>query len=175
MKIYTKAGDQGKTGYLGKGKLSKSDPRIHAYGTVDELNSVLGMVILDSSTSTQEILQLVQNKLFDIGAELASDEPLNRISEVDITKLEEHIDKHDAELSPLKSFILPGGSKAASWLHIGRTVARRAERWIVELSESVQLNPHIIPYANRLSDLLFVLARFENHKNNVKDIEWVSQ
>jgi cob(I)alamin adenosyltransferase len=177
VKIYTRTGDQGETGLLGGVRVKKHDARIEAYGTVDELNAVLGIVRATHPTQrVDQILEHVQNELFIVGAELATpaakEVHTGTIEEAHIARLEEMIDLCETELAPLKNFILPGGCPAASQLHLARTVARRAERRVVELSESETVSPKIIMYLNRLSDLLFVLARFENTRAGVPDVKW---
>ena len=177
MKIYTRTGDRGETGLLGGVRVKKHEPRIEAYGTVDELNAALGMVRAEHpSQRVDQILEHIQNELFIVGAELATpaakEVHAGKVNEAHIARLEEMIDLCDAELAPLKNFILPGGCPTASHLHYARTVARRAERRIVELAELEAVTPHIIIYLNRLSDLLFVLARFENARAGVPDVKW---
>ena len=168
-RIYTKTGDKGTTA-LGSGKRVRKDhPRIEACGDVDELNAVLGLVVaggLDGEAS--DLLRSVQNDLFDLGADLtvpaarvSGRAPL-RVTPDYIAPLEAAIDRHNAALSPLRSFVLPGGTTASAWLHLARTVCRRAERRLVTLSRREAVNPHAIIYLNRLSDLLFVLARRAN-------------
>ncbi|MFZ1291490.1 MAG: cob(I)yrinic acid a,c-diamide adenosyltransferase, partial [Melioribacteraceae bacterium] len=168
MKIYTKTGDDGSTSLFGGTRVQKNNIRINAYGTVDELNSVIGLAL--SYKVSEEVkfeLQEIQNTLFQIGSELASPENvksdlIKKTSEEEISYLESLIDKFDENLPPLKNFILPGGIESASYLHFARTVCRRAERIIVELKEKENINNHILVYLNRSSDLLFVLARYEN-------------
>lgn len=179
MKIYTRTGDTGETGLLGGVRVKKHDLRIETYGTVDELNAVLGVVrAAHSSQRVDQILEHIQNELFSVGAELATPTPTGshsgRIEESHVERLEEMIDLCEAELAPLKHFILPGGCVTASHLHHARTVCRRAERRVVELSETGPVSPQIIVYLNRLSDLLFVLARFENARAGVADVKWSS-
>lgn len=176
MKIYTKTGDDGTTGLQGGKRVSKASLRIQAYGAVDETNSALGLVLtykLDSDM--KELLTKIQNELFVAGSDL-SDPDLNntknRITEPMITHLENQIDKFESELTPLTNFILPGGHPIAAHLHLARTISRRAETIIVELSSSEQLNPSCQKYLNRLSDLLFVMARVANKRNNVPDVLW---
>lgn len=182
-KIYTKTGDDGTTALVGGERRVKHDLRIEAYGTVDELNSFIGAARLDleDASVVDEMLNLVQNDCFDLGADLATaqaDEELEyeplRINAEQVSRLERDIDQLNAELSPLKSFILPGGSPAATHLHIARTVARRAERLISELSQNPvePVNPNALKYVNRLSDFLFVAARWSNNKGE-NDVLWV--
>jgi cob(I)alamin adenosyltransferase len=178
MRIYTRTGDTGETGLIGGQRVPKDDPRVEAYGTVDELNAVLGVArgYLRDQPELDALLERIQNELFDIGAELAS--PPERaaqfqtIEERHITAMEEAIDRFEEELSPLRQFILPGGTQAAAYLHLARTVCRRAERQVVRLSHSSTVNAAIIKYLNRLSDLLFVMARVANHRAGVEDVKW---
>lgn len=177
MKIYTRTGDTGETGLLGGVRVKKHDLRIEAYGTVDELNAVLGVVrAAHPSQRVDQILQHVQNELFAIGAELATPTPegahFGRIEASHVERLEEMIDLCETGLEPLKNFILPGGCTTAAHLHHARTVCRRAERRVVELAETSPVSPQIIVYLNRLSDLLFVLARVENARAGVPDVKW---
>lgn len=179
MKIYTRTGDGGETGLFGGGRVKKYDLRIEAYGTVDELNAALGVVRASPlSQRVDQILEHVQNELFTVGAELATpaakEGRTGKIEETHVERLEEMIDLCESQLAPLKNFILPGGCPAASHLHLARTIARRAERRVVELAESETVSPKIVIYLNRLSDLLFVLARFENDRAGVPDVKWKS-
>ena len=178
-KIYTRTGDDGKTS-LGDGKrLPKDHARVAAMGGVDEANAALGVAILHmDDAGVREHLRRIQNDLFDVGADLAlpgrpneETKPL-RISEEQVSRLEHEIDAYNADLAPLDSFVLPGGSEASAYLHLARTVARRAERDMVRLASEEALNPNLIRYVNRLSDLLFVLARFLNGKGK-DDVRWV--
>ena len=180
MKIYTKTGDSGKTSLIGGTKVLKSDPRIDAYGTVDELNSHIGLVS-DYCTDDQSknTLKEIQDRLFTIGSELACDPQketkmrLPDLHESDIELLEKEMDKMDAELPAMKNFILPGGMPAVSFMHIARCVCRIAERCCVNLREnSGSVNPLIIKYLNRLSDYLFMLARYTAMINNAPEIIW---
>lgn len=178
-RIYTRSGDKGKTS-LGDGtRVGKHDLRVEAYGTVDEANAVIGLARLHADGAMMALLQRVQNDLFDLGADLctpaaAGEAPGTRLrvvqSQVDC--LEAEIDAANESLSPLSSFILPAGSPLAAHLHHARTVVRRAERLMVALSEAEAVNPQAIIYANRLSDLLFVLARAANG-NGADDVLWV--
>ncbi|MHA2100415.1 MAG: cob(I)yrinic acid a,c-diamide adenosyltransferase [Candidatus Kariarchaeaceae archaeon] len=174
MKIYTGKGDEGKTSILGPERLYKDDIRIDAYGTIDELNSILGILITKVEDIIQPHLIKIQNNLFDIGSDLASEDPRNSITAKDVSDLEKLIDNFQKDLPELKSFILPGGSTGSSWLHLARTVTRRSERKIVSLSNKANINKIIIPWINRLSDLFFVLARYNNHQNGMEDIKWES-
>jgi cob(I)alamin adenosyltransferase len=180
-KIYTKTGDHGDTG-LGDGRrVPKDHPRVAAYGSVDELNAVLGLVIASNPNLGRErrlLLQSIQNDLFDVGADLClpqtPDEPPGknlRVTAAQSQRLEQAIDKWNEPLQPLKSFVLPGGAEGAAWCHFARTVCRRAERDVVTLSRIEPVNPQVIIYLNRLSDLLFVLARVENNNGN-DDVLW---
>ncbi|MES0812541.1 cob(I)yrinic acid a,c-diamide adenosyltransferase [Roseibium sp. SCPC15] len=181
-KIYTKTGDDGTTA-LGSGeRRPKSDLRIEAYGTVDETNAVVGLVRLHTSDGQVEIdtiLSRIQNDLFDLGADLATPEtdkdlgyePL-RITDGQVEAIEKAIDDLNADLSPLRSFVLPGGSKASAHLHLARTVSRRAERLMVELASREKVNPAAVRYMNRLSDFFFVASRSLN-ANGEQDVLWV--
>ncbi|MFO0832796.1 MAG: cob(I)yrinic acid a,c-diamide adenosyltransferase [Phycisphaerales bacterium] len=209
-KIYTKTGDDGTTGLVGGGRVSKSDPRVEAFGTVDETNAAVGVAIaevervvaLHGSLQTRPVvayveqpsvlsevgalLRTIQHDLFDLGADLAtpiaSDEPGPsgasphlRIVPVQVERLEATIDKYNARLAPLTNFVLPGGNPVAAALHMARTVSRRAERSVVALATLVGaqcINPHALTYLNRLSDLLFVLARVANDGGK-SDVLWV--
>jgi len=183
-RIYTRGGDKGKTS-LGTGKrVAKHDLRVAAYGTVDEANSILGLARLHLTEAGEPVqadadrmLGRIQNDLFDLGADLCTPEseapkvPPLRIVASQVERLEREIDAMNAELQPLKSFVLPGGSAAAAWLHLARTVVRRAERAMTELAEREPLNAEAARYANRLSDHLFVLARRLND-NGRADVLW---
>lgn len=177
-KIYTRTGDDGKTSLGDGSRLPKFDLRVTAYGSVDETNSVIGVVNLHvKDSNVLELLTHIQNDLFDVGADLcrpereASNAPSLRVTEEQVTWLENQIDFFNAEIAPLNSFVLPGGSPAAAHLHHARTVTRRAERDIVHLAAEESINPAVVHYVNRLSDLLFVLARFLNDKGK-EDIRW---
>jgi len=177
-KIYTRTGDEGKTS-LGDGtRLPKFHLRVAAYGSVDEANSVLGVAHLHvNDPNVSKLLRHIQNDLFDVGGDLCRPEkpdaaaPSLRVTEGQVTWLENQIDHFNAELAPLDSFVLPGGSPAAAYLHLARTVTRRAERDIARLSADGPVNPAVLHYINRLSDLLFVLARFLNDKGK-DDVRW---
>jgi cob(I)alamin adenosyltransferase len=184
MKIYTKTGDKGDTGLFGGARVSKASTRVSAYGEVDELNSVLGVVIAhqaDASREQKTWLEHIQCDLFALGAELAKnpdkqvDLGMALLAPADVTRLESHIDVLDARLAPLKTFILPGGSKAAAFLHVARTTCRRAERALVSLAQAESVRPELVQYLNRLSDLLFTMARAENANANVADVPWVGR
>ena len=176
MKIYTKTGDDGKTSLFDNSRVWKSNQRIMSYGSVDELNSALGVVIsMDLDPQIKEILIKIQNDLFVVGSDLANPDMTNtkiRTTESMITSLENYIDEFESELSKLNSFILPGGTLAASILHLSRTVSRRAETHVVALSLDEEINKIAGIYLNRLSDLLFVLARTLNKRRNTDDIIW---
>ena len=177
FKIYTKTGDAGQTGLFGGKRLSKGHLRIDAYGTVDELNSYLGL-IRDSlqDESIRALLKQVQDRLFTIGSNLASDPEKDLITpdifESDISTLEEQMDKMNGQLPPLKNFILPGGHTIVSFCHIARCVCRRAERRVVSLAQIEKVDEIIIRYLNRLSDFLFVLARSLAQVFEVKEVVW---
>lgn len=180
LKIYTKTGDKGTTSLIGGTKVSKSHLRIEAYGTVDELNSYIGLCrdVLENEKDRATLLE-VQDRLFTIGSSLACDpikEPKIRIpdlKESDINFLESEIDRMNAAIPVMKSFILPGGHIHASQLHVARCVCRRAERCCVRLEvESLEVEPVILKYLNRLSDYLFVLARYTVHQLKVDEIPW---
>jgi cob(I)alamin adenosyltransferase len=182
MKIYTKFGDKGKTRLYGGEVVDKDHPRIEAYGTLDELNSIIGLAISSVEDSTiSQILTQIQNDLFRISAILATpdqktNEKLNQnVSTEDIGYLETQIDNLDEQMPVLQNFILPGGTESAAHLHLARTVCRRGERYLIKLFHHDNINPDIIVYINRLSDLLFVMARFMNHLKNVPDIPWKSE
>ncbi|MFB5636731.1 MAG: cob(I)yrinic acid a,c-diamide adenosyltransferase [Nitrosopumilus sp.] len=176
MKIYTKTGDDGNTGLQGNYRISKSHPRIISYGTVDEANASLGVVLTNSlDEDIRQILTEIQNDLFLVGADLSNpnlNDVKNRVSLDMIEKLEQYIDKFESELPPLKNFILPGGDTAAAQLHYVRTVVRRAESQTVQLSEKDEINSNCIKYLNRLSDLFFVMGRLINKRKNREDIPW---
>lgn len=178
MKIYTKTGDRGDTSLFGGQRVPKDALRIEAYGTVDELNSVLGIVRADNKEKEiDEILGHVQNDLFVLGADLATPRASNtkqitRVEPKDAARLEKVIDRLEVKLKPLKTFILPGGSPVAARLHFARTVCRRAERAVVRLSRNEDIGEDIMVYLNRLSDLLFVLARYANLCAGIPETAW---
>jgi cob(I)alamin adenosyltransferase len=180
QRIYTRTGDSGETGLFGGGRVSKAHPRVAAYGDVDELNAVLGWVITRSAhDALAERLNLLQSDLFSIGAHLATPEGARtqtRLPELPaqrIAEMERWIDDAEATLPALKSFILPGGTPSAASLHVARAVCRRAERTIVELAAHEIVDATIPTYLNRLSDLLFVLARVENARAGVAEAKWL--
>lgn len=179
-RIYTRTGDDGSTRLASGAEVSKSDPRVEAYGTVDELNAVIGLARQHTGQddALDDMLGRIQNELFDLGADLAT--PLDpppawealRVVESQVERLEAEIDAMNARLSPLNSFVLPGGSALSAWLHLARTVCRRAEREAVRLAETgAALNPHALHYLNRLSDHLFVASRRAN-ADGAADVLW---
>lgn len=178
MKIYTRTGDDGRTGLLGPGRVPKHAPRVEAYGAVDELNAALGVARgLDASGWLAAELGVIQTRLFPLGAELAASEParlesLERIGDEDVVALERWIDRLDAELAPLSSFVLPGGAPLAAQLHFARTVCRRAERRVVALAAHEPVAAPVLRYLNRLADLLFVMARWCNQRAGVGETLW---
>ena len=176
MKIYTKTGDDGSTGLQGNYRIDKSHPRIISYGTVDEANAALGIVLSNSlDEDVTKILTKIQNDLFLVGADLSNpnlNDVKNRVSLEMIEQLENHIDNFESELPPLTNFILPGGDPSAAQLHYVRTVVRRAESQTVLLSEKDEINSNCIKYLNRLSDLFFVMGRIINKRKNREDIVW---
>ncbi len=176
LKIYTKTGDDGNTGLQGNYRIGKSHPRIISYGTVDEANAALGVVLSNSlDDDVCDVLTEIQNDLFLVGADLSNpnlNDAKNRVSLEMIEKLEHNIDKFELELPPLTNFILPGGDPSAAQLHYVRTVVRRAESQTVLLSEKDEINSNCIKYLNRLSDLFFVMGRLINKRKNIDDIPW---
>lgn len=178
MKIYTKTGDQGKTGLIGGTRVSKSDLRLEAYGTVDELNAHIGLLCAEGVSGDQAgLLEIIQNDLFLLGSWLATDQTIADASkflpdESHISDLETAMDKMNEILPELKSFILPGGCKAASQAHICRTVSRRAERRIIAFSLEYNTDNLILKFINRLSDYFFVLSRHLNHLEGIEEISW---
>ncbi len=181
MKIYTKTGDAGETGLFGGGRVRKDDPRVEAYGDVDELNAVIGMArCIEMMPRIDEVLVPIQRDLFAIGALLATPDREKmamhlekaRIHEGRITELERAIDDGEHELEPLRAFILPGGTPKAAALHVARTVCRRAERHVVRLQHEVELPALAIIYLNRLSDLLFTLSRLANRRAGAGEVTW---
>jgi cob(I)alamin adenosyltransferase len=178
MKIYTKTGDGGETSLFGGKRVGKDAGRIDAYGTVDELNSIIGVCrSLNVANELDSILEEIQNDLFTLGADLATPSATNsphirRLASTDVARLEAHIDRIDGTLAPLKEFILPGGNRTAAFLHFSRTVCRRAERLVVELARSEQIGEFPVVYLNRLSDLLFVLARWSNSLSHTPEVKW---
>jgi len=176
MKIYTKTGDDGNTGLQGDFRISKSHPRIIAYGTVDEANAAIGVVLTNTlDDDISQLLNQIQNDLFLLGSDLSNqnlNDLKNRITLEMIEKLEESIDTFESELPPITNFILPGGNVAASQIHQVRTIVRRAETLAVKLSDKDEINSNCIKYLNRLSDLMFVMGRLINKRNGIEDIIW---
>ena len=179
MKIYTKTGDEGETSLFAGGRVPKDAARVEAYGTVDELNACLGMVCAQlTGDDVLECLRRIQTELFDLGADLATPiaastrKEIPRAREEQTLRLEDWIDRYSEALEPLTQFILPSGSLPGSTLHFARTVCRRAERLVVTLGREEEINPEIIRYLNRLSDLLFVLARVVNHRSGIPETTW---
>ena len=176
MKIYTKTGDDGNTGLQGDFRISKSHPRIIAYGTVDEVNAAIGVVLTNTlDEDVSQLLNQIQNDLFLLGSDLSNqnlNDLKNRVTLEMIEKLEESIDIFESELPPITNFILPGGNVAASQIHQVRTIVRRAETLVVKLSDKDEINSNCIKYLNRLSDLMFVMGRLINKRNGVEDIIW---
>ncbi|MCH2113777.1 MAG: cob(I)yrinic acid a,c-diamide adenosyltransferase [Pirellulales bacterium] len=177
MKIYTRTGDQGSTSLFGNQRVPKCDLRICAYGTVDELNAVLGVARAQGlSAQLDTVVQRLQNQLFDLGAELASPDPeqcsTEFLQEAVIAEQEAWMDAFEQQLPPLTNFILSGGTEAAATLHLARCVCRRAEREIVALSQAAAVRDLVLKYVNRTSDLLFVIARMANVEAGVADVVW---
>ena len=175
MKIYTRTGDDGSTALFGGDRVAKTDLRVVAYGDVDELNSVLGWVLAeDVAEATASRLNREQQRLFELGAQLA--DPKASISGSlfagGVAVLEGEMDQLEAELEPLKNFILPAGSEPVARLHLARTVCRRAERAAVALASAIDIDPSVVTYLNRLSDYLFVAARFEAKERGEQEVEW---
>lgn len=181
MKIYTKTGDSGTTALFAGGRVPKHHLRVEAYGTIDELNSLLGVVRASQpSQQTDAWLETVQNQLFHLGADLATPPSaksswVTRIGEDEIKWLEAGIDHMTEQLPPLRNFVLPGGSPAAAQLQVARAVCRRAERIMTALDENAEIGPIVLAYVNRLSDWLFVLARYENLQAGESETKWSLQ
>lgn len=179
MKIYTKTGDTGETGLFGGARVSKAADRVETYGEVDELNAVLGRVRLHAFGDENDVrLAAIQSQLFDLGAELASpgkSSGIELVGPAEIEAMERAIDQAETELAPLRTFVLPGGCALAADLHVARTVCRRAERRLVALMASEPVRVELVQYLNRLSDLLFVLARLANSRAGVADVPWVGR
>jgi cob(I)alamin adenosyltransferase len=175
-KIYTRAGDRGETSLGDGSRVSKLDCRIGAFGSVDELNSTLGLVLAgDVPDDVREPLTRIQNELFDIGADLSVPWGITdrlRVEQASIDRLEELCDRFNAELPELRSFVLPGGTETAARLHVARTLCRSAEREALLASQEIELNPLVLAYLNRLSDLLFILARTANARAGVDEPLW---
>ena len=179
MKIYTKTGDDGETGLFGGARVSKASLRVEAYGEVDELNSAIGWARLSVEDAELDgLLNQVQNDLFEVGAELGSTAERKEksvmplIEEAQVERLERGIDRYEEGPPPLENFVLPGGSESASRFHLARCICRRAERSIVALSSQEPVRGEVLRYVNRLSDLMFTLARYANHVAGVDDIPW---
>ena len=181
MRIYTRTGDTGETGLFAGGRVPKDHPRVAACGDVDELNAALGMAMtLAPAADDRELLETIQRDLFTIGSELATPDPAKlaqvltgpRVGEAHVAVLERAIDACEATLEPLRNFILPGGTPKAAAFHLARTVCRRAERAVVRLGHETTVSADILKYLNRLSDLLFVLARAANARAGGRDITW---
>jgi cob(I)alamin adenosyltransferase len=175
-RIYTRGGDRGETS-LGNGdRVPKHALRVEAYGTVDEANAAIGLARLDVTGEVDQMLSRIQNDLFDLGADLCRPgDPADgklRVAQAQVDRLEAEIDRLNADLAPLNSFVLPGGTRAAAYLHLARTITRRAERLTTELSVTEAVNPAAVKYLNRLSDHLFVLSRWVNDKGAL-DVLWV--
>lgn len=176
-RIYTRGGDTGKTSLGDGSRVAKHSLRVDAYGTVDEANATIGLARLDTTGEIDATLARIQNDLFDLGADLCrpGDDPNDgklRVSPAQVGWLEQEIDRLNGELAPLTSFVLPGGNRPAAYLHLARTVARRAERLVVALAEQETVSPVTVQYLNRLSDLLFVASRYLNDKG-AADVLWV--
>ena len=181
MKIYTRTGDKGETALFGGGRVPKDHPRVAAYGDVDELNSVIGVIrATEPAALFDPLLESIQRDLFSIGGHLATPDP-ERVSKAlekatlspeRVSEFEQAMDEAERELPPLKAFVLPAGTPKASALHLARTVCRRAERSVVHLAQSNEVPGLFLIYLNRLSDLLFTLARLANHRAGVKDVTW---
>lgn len=178
--IYTKTGDSGDTGLFGGGRVGKEDVRVDAYGQVDELNATLGLARAEGLGAMDELAATLQWQLFAVGSVLATPagskaaQAIPKIEVEWVTAMEKAIDGFDAEIGPLTTFILPGGTKAAAALHLARTVCRRAERRVIPLLRSGKVGTEVVVYLNRLSDLLFTMARVANFRAQVKDTPWVA-
>lgn len=181
MKIYTKKGDSGTTSLIGGTRVPKYDLRIEAYGTVDEVNAYLGLIHdQDEARDFRPLIQVIQHHMFTIGSLLAADPgnhqfKLPELKEDDVRLLELSIDKMEKELQPLKNFVLPGGHKANSLAHVARCICRRAERRVVELSDQSEVDPLIMQFLNRLSDWLFVLARYFSQITRSQEMVWINR
>lgn len=178
-KIYTRKGDEGRTSLGSRQRVSKDDPRVEAYGTVDELNSQIGVAVaVGLAPRLMETLPVIQNELFHLGSDLSFPEEdkkqydIPQIADHHVQALEALIDEFNNVVGPLENFILPGGSQGAALLQVARTICRRAERRTVSLAASQPVSEQVIPYLNRLSDLLFVMARYENHERGVDEPLW---
>jgi cob(I)alamin adenosyltransferase len=178
MKIYTKTGDRGTTSLIGGTRVSKAHVRIDAYGTVDELNSYIGLLgDQPVNEKRKEVLKEIQDRLFTIGSHLASESDQTKrilpdLVEEDITLLEKEMDSIDAQVTPLRSFVLPGGHPSVSFGHVARTVCRRAERAVIHLQQDEEVEDMVIRYLNRLSDYLFMLCRIMTHELGIEEVTW---
>jgi cob(I)alamin adenosyltransferase len=181
MKIYTRTGDRGDTGLFGGGRVAKNDPRVEAYGDVDELNAHLGLArAIEMMPRIDEVLVPIQRDLFALGALLATPDHAKmheqlakaRIDDDRVSQLERAIDQGEEELEPLRAFIVPGGTPKSAALHVARTVCRRAERRVIALAQTTELPSLVVIYLNRLSDLLFVLARVANRRAGAGEVSW---
>lgn len=183
-KLYTRTGDDGTTSLVGGKRAKKNSVRLEAYGTVDEFNSVLGALgaawreAFPDDFDTHNLLTAIQSELFNIGAYLATEYltpvPCKGLAQADIDRVEEAIDTIDLQVPPLKSFVLPGGSMSASLAHIARAICRRAERRVLDLADQAPVAPEVLAYLNRVSDLLFVLARQANNRIGLPDVPWTA-
>jgi len=172
-KIYTRTGDQGETGLSGGDRIAKDNALIHAIGDIDELNSLLGLLASKTQGGIASDIKVIQNDLFNVGGELSSSQTL--IKQTSINWLEKHLDKLNDDLPPLKEFILPGGGEAAAVCHLARSVCRRAERQLVAANREQSINPELLAYVNRLSDLLFVMARSITQQMGEEETYWRSE
>lgn len=178
MKLYTRTGDGGQTGLYGADRVSKASTRVDAYGTVDELNSAIGLARAHGAGPLDADLEYLQNALFDVGADLATrsgspyEKNVSRIDAQDVQFIEALIDRHAEAAPPLRNFVHPGGTPAAAALHVARTVARRAERDVIRLLQEEEANMHVQVYLNRVSDLLFAMARAANHAAGMAEEQW---
>ena len=184
MRIYTRRGDDGSTGLFGGPRVGKDDLRVSAYGDIDELNSALGLARCELSADARladldKFSARLQSELFDLGAELATPDrqavkhPVPLTADADVARLEREIDRLDLEIPELRAFVLPGGSRASAALHLCRCICRRAERLVVALSRQVKVSSHAMAYVNRLSDLLFVMARAACHRVGAPEVPWL--
>lgn len=179
FRIYTRTGDKGQTGLFGGGRVRKDDPRVEAYGEVDELNACLGVAASAiEDAGIRGWIEAIQDELFVLGSELATPEPekvkkqVEPLGEAQIQAMERIIDEVDPEVPPLRQFVLPGGHPGAAHLHVARTVCRRVERTLIGLGDHVPVRPELVAYLNRLSDLLFMLARLQNHRSGTTEPVW---
>ncbi len=182
MKIYTKTGDEGMTSLIGGKRVAKNSARLEAYGTIDELNSLLGMIrSFPTDRQVEDELVEIQSRLFDVGGNLATDPENTRfkmklgVKEADIERLEEAIDRMDGEVPPMTHFVLPGGNEVVSFCHLARTVCRRAERRILDLGGEAEVDALVLKYVNRLSDYLFILSRKLAHDSGLEERKWIPE